>query len=144
MMPDRTRIEGMVPHAGAMCLLDAVIEWDDTHIACAAARPDASHPLARDGQVPAIAAAEYAAQATALHGALLDDCVSPRAGMLAKLVDVNLYNANLPGTGSDLRVRAEMLGRLATGCMYSFEVANNDGLIANGRLIVAFQPVPTT
>lgn len=143
MMPDRARIERMVPHAGAMCLLDAVLEWDDAHIACLAAEPQLEHPLARNGQVPAIAAAEYAAQATALHGALLDTSVGPRNGMLAKLVDVNLHNAYVTANGA-LRVRADLLGRLATGCMYGFEVANDDGPIANGRLIVAFQPGAST
>lgn len=139
MMPGRELIERLVPHAGAMCLLDAVTGWDATSIACSAAAPGTSHPLARDGAVPSIAAAEYAAQATALHGALIDQAGGPRAGALAKLVDVELCRPHLRA-GSAVSVRAEMLGRLATGCMYGFEVSDGQEAVARGRLIVAFEP----
>jgi len=46
---DRAGIESRVPHAGRMCLLDTVEDWDESTITCAAAAPDATHPLARDG-----------------------------------------------------------------------------------------------
>ena len=67
---DRAAIARRVPHAGDMCLLDAVVRWDATAIECHAGVPRERHPLARDGVVPAVAAIEYAAQATAVHGAL--------------------------------------------------------------------------
>ena len=133
---DRAGIERLVPHAGAMCLLDAVIEWSATTIACTSALPAADHPLARKGRVPAIAATEYAAQATAVHGALLEDAGSPRAGMLATLVDVQLAGAAMPADGGALSIRAELLGRSAAGCMYRFEVGTARTLIASGRLTV--------
>jgi predicted hotdog family 3-hydroxylacyl-ACP dehydratase len=140
MMPDRARIAQLVPHAGAMCLLDAVTEWDAAHIACTSAGPGATHPLARGGRVPAIAGAEYAAQATAIHGALLEDAHEPRAGVLAKLIDVALHEAWFPAGGAKLTVRAEMLGRVADGCMYAFRVDSANEPITSGRLIVAFAP----
>jgi predicted hotdog family 3-hydroxylacyl-ACP dehydratase len=143
MMPGRERIEQLVPHAGAMCLLDAVTGWDASTIECTAAGPGASHPLARAGGVPAIAAAEYAAQATALHGALLDCASESRGGALAKLVDVELGRPYFSGSHS-VSVRAEMLGRLAAGCMYAFEVSSGEDAIARGRLIVAFAPGAAT
>jgi predicted hotdog family 3-hydroxylacyl-ACP dehydratase len=140
MMPDRARIEQLVPHAGAMCLLDAVTQWDAAQINCSSAAPAASHPLARDGRVPAIVATEYAAQATAVHGALLDGAGQPRAGMLAKLMDVNLHSASFaPGEGP-VTVSATLLSRSGGGCMYAFEVASPGRPIASGRLIVAFAP----
>ena len=48
MMLGRTQIERLVPHAGAMCLLDAVMAWDSSSIDCTSARPTAQHPLARE------------------------------------------------------------------------------------------------
>ena len=141
MTPARARIEQLVPQAGAMCLLDAVAQWDAVHIVCNSAEPGPAHPLVRDGSVPAIAAAEYAAQATALHGALLDDATEPRSGMLAKLIDVELHSPRFPPGGGAVTVRAELLSRLATGCMYSFEVSNTSQAVASGRLIVAFGSV---
>jgi predicted hotdog family 3-hydroxylacyl-ACP dehydratase len=138
MMPGRAQIERLVPHSGAMCLLDAVMAWDSSHIACRSAAPAAQHPLTREGRVPAIAACEYAAQAVAVHGALLDGVQDARDGMLAKLADVELRMSYFPlGTG-DVSVRAELLGRLATGCLYAFDVASHDQAVASGRLIVAF------
>lgn len=141
MMPDRSRIERLVPHAGSMCLLDGVVEWDAMHIVCRAPEPDAGHPLARGGGVPAIAAAEYAAQATAVHGALLDDASEPRAGLLAKLMEMELHGACFPAGGGALTVRVEVLSRVARGCLYAFHVAGTSQPIATGRLIVAFPPV---
>ena len=141
MMPDRARIEALVPHAGSMCLLDAVLEWDDVHIVCRAPEPDAAHPLARAGSVPAIAAAEYAAQATAVHGALLGDATAPRAGVLAKLMEVQLHGSCFAAGGGALTVRADLLGRLDRACLYAFQVAGAAQPMASGRLLVAFPPV---
>lgn len=138
MMPDRARIEQLVPHAGAMCLLDAVTQWDAAQITCRSAEPGALHPLARDGVVPAIAAAEYAAQATAVHGALLEHAAQPRAGMLAKLMDVALHSEDFPPGA--VNVSATLLSRSGGGCMYAFEVGAAGQAIASGRLIVAFGP----
>ena len=106
---DRAGIERRVPHAGAMCLLDAVTQWDATHITCVACAPGATHPLARDGAVPAIAAVEYAAQATAVHGALLDTPVSPRGGVLAKLSNVELHAECIRADGGPLSTRAAVM-----------------------------------
>ena len=138
MMPGRAQIEQLVPHAGAMCLLDAVTNWDASHIACSSAEPGAAHPLARDGRVPAIAACEYAAQAVAVHGALLDGVHGARDGMLAKLTDVELCTPFFPVGAAGVTVRAELLGRLATGCLYAFDVSSTGQAVASGRLIVAF------
>ena len=139
-MLNRAQIEHRVPHAGAMCLLDSVQQWDAATIVCRAAAPTAAHPLAGAHGVPALAAVEYAAQAAAVHGSLLDSSDSPRQGMLAKLSDVELCTATLEPVGGALMIRAEMLSRVATGCMYSFEVSDQRACVARGRFLVAFQP----
>lgn len=134
----RADIERRVPHAGRMCLLDGVLHWDRQHIVCQAAAPGADHPLARDGRVSSVIAPEYAAQATAVHGALLDAQARPRAGVLAKLAQVELLQAEIPSDAGALQVRAELLSREASGCLYAFEVAAAGQPVAHGRLIVAF------
>ncbi|HEV7913762.1 MAG TPA: hydroxymyristoyl-ACP dehydratase [Albitalea sp.] len=138
-MLNRTQIESRVPHAGAMCLLDSVQQWDATTIVCQALAPTGAHPLARAQAVPAVAAVEYAAQAAAVHGSLLDATDSPREGMLAKLTEVELCATTLDAAGGALTVRAEMLSRVANGCLYSFEVSDRRACVARGRLLVAFQ-----
>lgn len=135
------RIERNLPHTGAMRLLDAVIEVSSTHIVCQAPPPDANHPLAVDGDVPAAVAAEYGAQASAVHGGLIEQGGTPREGMLAKISDTALLGAVIPRDRGALLVSATLLGRTAAGCMYSFELACGGECIARGRIMVAFRNV---
>ena len=137
---DRSVIERLVPQTGAMCFLDSVTHWDAHSISCSAPAPDENHPLLRSGKVPAITAAEYAAQATALHGALLDTATTPRAGMLAKLSDVEVHRAWFPTDERRLSVQATLISRTLGGCLYSFDVASAHQPIASGRLMVVFTP----
>jgi len=88
-----------------------------------------------------VAAAEYAAQATAVHGALLDGRPAP-AGMLAKLSNVKFHSDCIPADGGPLAVRARLLGRGPSGCLYDFEVDCAHHPIARGRLMVAFAATP--
>lgn len=138
MIVDRARIERLVPHDGSMCLLDTVTDWDATHIVCRAPEPGTDHPLARGGNVPAVATSEYAAQATAVHGALLDNASAPRGGMLVKLMNVELHLPCFPVESGPLTVRADLLSRTSGGCLYAFQVGGATQPIAEGRLIVAF------
>jgi predicted hotdog family 3-hydroxylacyl-ACP dehydratase len=138
-MLNREQIQRRVPHSEAMCLLDSVQHWDATTIDCRAAAPTTEHPLARASVVPAIAALEYAAQAAAVHGSLLDASATPRAGLLAKLSDVELAPQAALRPAEALSIHAELLVRAAAGCLYSFEVSQGRGLVARGRLMVAFQ-----
>ena len=135
---DRAAIACCVPHAGAMLLLDSVVQWDPTHIVCCAAAPGAEHPLARGGEVPALAAIEYGAQAAAVHGFLVEQPSAPRPGMLAKLTGVQLYAARIPADRGALSVTAQLLSRVAQGCLYDFQVVCAGQAVANGRLTVAF------
>lgn len=136
-MLTRSEIQSRVPHAGSMCLLDTVSSWDATTIVCEAEAPTSQHPLADAGRVPAVVGVEYAAQAAAVHGSLLDATVAPREGMLAKLSEVALAPGYLDGP---LRVRAELISRVAAGCMYAFTVHDAHRCCARGRLLVAFRP----
>jgi predicted hotdog family 3-hydroxylacyl-ACP dehydratase len=137
-MLNRAQIEVRIPQAGSMVLLDRLVRYDQTRIVCEAAPPTPEHPLARAEGVPAVAAVEYAAQAAALHGALLDSNSEPRHGMLAKLSKVELIGDWLGVPSSRLTVQAELLVGGESGCMYSFTVHDQRGSGARGRLLVAF------
>ena len=139
---DRAAIERRLPHAGDMCLLDAVQQWDATDITCVAAAPSAAHPLARGGVVPAVAAAEYAAQATAMHGALLGGGRTP-AGMLAKLSNVE-FHAKLHSGGRRPSGRARSSARPKRR-QAAFTISKSTVRITrllSGRLMVAFTAPP--
>ena len=67
---NRPDIARLIPHAGRMVLLDGVLDWTAETLrarACSHRAPD--NPLRRAGRLSVIAGIEYAAQATAIHGA---------------------------------------------------------------------------
>src|SRR5215472_13155556 len=84
----------LIPHQGAMCLLDAVLAWDDDGIhASTDSHSRADHPLRGEHGLHAVHLAEYGAQAMAVHGALLarrQGEAAPRPGRLVSLRDVAL------------------------------------------------------
>ena len=75
-----------------MCLLDAVLEWSDTLIVCrAVSHADPANPLRAENRLGAAAGIEYAAQAMAVHGALIaGDDAPPRQGYLTSVRSVAL------------------------------------------------------
>jgi predicted hotdog family 3-hydroxylacyl-ACP dehydratase len=63
MQIDQAGIRALIPHAGAMCLLDRVESWDATHIRCVTdSHHRADNPLRQSNGLRAICGVEYAAQ----------------------------------------------------------------------------------
>jgi hypothetical protein len=79
-MMDRQAIAARIPHQGSMCLLDTVLRWDAEEILCqTGSHLLADNPLRAAGRLGVANAIEYAAQAMAVHGALLaGDAARPR------------------------------------------------------------------
>lgn len=81
---DRAWITRNIPHHGRMCLLDEVVFWDPDRIRCSSAsHASPANPLRARGQLGIACGIEYAAQAIAVHGALLAAAVAgqtPAAG----------------------------------------------------------------
>ena len=86
---DRRWIAARIPHAGSMCLLDSVIAWSDSGVVCrASSHRQPANPLRSDGTLGVLAGVEYAAQAMAVHAALLEPAgAAPAAGYLASVRD---------------------------------------------------------
>ena len=69
---DRARITALIPHQGAMCLWDEVLDWDAGAIRLRTAGHRASdNPLRSGGGLRAVHLCEYGAHAKAVHGGLL-------------------------------------------------------------------------
>ena len=138
MLIDRDQIAALIPHAGAMCLLDGVVHWDATHIACTASSHRAvDHPMRADGQLGTACAIEYAAQAMAVHGALsLHPGQRPRAGLLVGVRETALAATPLDAVAGDLAIEAEQLSGGAGGVIYRFEVRGDGQTLASGRATV--------
>jgi len=144
MLMDRARIAQLIPHAGAMCLLDGVLEADAERILCVAhSHRDRANPLARDGRLRAACGVEYAAQAMALHGALSQvRAHKPRAGYLASLRDLHLYAAFLDDVGPELLVEAQHLLGEGTNVIYRFALRADARMLLEGRAAVVLEALP--
>jgi predicted hotdog family 3-hydroxylacyl-ACP dehydratase len=132
----------MIPHAGTMCLLDAVLSWDDHTIVCRShSHHNPHHPLGKNGKLSAIHAVEYAAQAMAVHGGLLartkGEHIKP--GYLAALKDVCLHVEQLHDVPQALTVKAEQLMAQGGNLMYTLEVTAGKQMIATARATVVTQ-----
>lgn len=127
-----------IPHQGTMCLLDRVTAWDDSSIVCSASSHRApDNPLRGQGRLGAACGIEYAAQAMAVHGALLARTdAAPRVGYLASVRSVQLLVPRLDDVAGDLTVRAERVTGDANNILYQFTVAAGDQLLLSGRAAV--------
>ncbi len=135
---DRSWIAARIPHSGAMCLLDAVLTWDDARIHCTAtSHRDPANPLRSHGQLAAVCGIEYAAQAMAVHGALRDAAQArPRAGFLASVRSVEARVARLDMIDAPLDIEAERIGGDGNNVLYSFTVRGGERILLTGRAAV--------
>ncbi len=137
---DRAAIARLVPHAGAMCLLDRALAWDAEGVTCEAdSHRDPDNPLRRDGRLPAVCGVEYALQAMALHGALLAKGAAQPAGYLSSLRDVSFNGGGaerLDAVAGPLGVRASALAAEAGGFIYRFEVEGGGRTLLMGQAAI--------
>ena len=136
---NKAEIRTLIPHSGAMCLLDSVTEWDDRLIVCISdMHRDPANPLRRDGRLSAVHAFEYGAQAAAVHGGLRARAAGATAppGYLAALRDAHLYVMRLDDVASPLQVCANRLFGDAANTVYECRVSADDVLLASGRIII--------
>ena len=137
----RERIASLIPHAGTMCLLDAVVSWDATSIRCRTGSHRCNDsPLRRpDGSIGAVCGIEIAAQAMALHGRLIGDTAArPTPGYLTNVRDVRLHAERLDRDSGDLVVDAVLLAGDERGASYRFVVGGALGVLVTGRATVLF------
>ncbi len=137
-MLDHAWIAARIPHQGAMCLLDAVVDWSETAISCrAVSHADPANPLRADNRLGAAAGIEYAAQAMAVHGALLAATDErPRRGYLASVRAVALHVDRLDDLPGELDVRAERLSGDGNHILYRFAIAHAGRILVEGRAAV--------
>lgn len=136
-------VEGLIPHRGAMCLLDSVESWNEHTIVCRATshrRPD--HPLRCGADLYALCAIEYGSQAVAAHGSLLAGSVSAQDGrVLASVRDVVINVAVLDDLVEPLTVRAELVLAHDHGRIYDIAVTAGSTTVLTGRIVVMAHPL---
>jgi predicted hotdog family 3-hydroxylacyl-ACP dehydratase len=118
-----------------MCLLDSVLRWDAEEILC----QTGSHLLAdnplRAGRLGVANAIEYAAQAMAVHGALLaGDAARPRPVIWPACVKPAGIASGWMRLDTPLLVHALRLSGNDITAMYRFALHAGERLLASGRL----------
>lgn len=145
-MLDHAWIAAHIPHQGDMCLLDAVVDWSENTIFCrAVSHTNPANPLRADGRLGAATGIEYAAQAMAIHGALLagqDD--APRQGYLTSVRSVTLHADRLDDLSGALEVQAERLSGDANNILYQFSVGHAGRCLLAGRAAVVLDAAALT
>ena len=138
-MIDRATLLGLVPHQGAMCLWDRVLDWDDTRIRLATAtHRDPAHPLRGAQGLRAVHLCEYGAQAMAVHGGLRgrEAGLPVRPGMLVALRGIRLHVPYIDAFDGELVGEAEAVAESADSQQYAFRILHGDRLLAEGRAAV--------
>jgi predicted hotdog family 3-hydroxylacyl-ACP dehydratase len=133
------QIAGLIPHSGSMCLLDRLESWSAQHIVCAADNHrDPQHPLRTHTGLLAPCAIEYAAQAMALHGALvgLEAGTPASPGYLASARAVQLHRLRLDDLPGELHIEATRQAGDARQILYAFTVSHAGQPVAEGRAAV--------
>ncbi|VWD26446.1 3-hydroxylacyl-ACP dehydratase [Burkholderia lata] len=135
---DHAWIAAHIPHDGAMCVLDTVDAWDVHRIRCSAtSHRDPHNPLRSHGRLAAVCGIEYAAQAMAVHGALLGAHEArPRVGYLASVRNVDAFVDRLDTFAQPLAVEAERVSGDARSVLYAFALRCGDRLLLSGRAAV--------
>ena len=132
-MIDRARIEALIPPGGAMVLLDSIVAHDETSILCTTmSHRRADNPLLRDQRLPAVAAAEYGAQAAAVHGALLAEGPM-RPGRVVLLRALRWTRRFLEEIEAPIEVRAESLHRDGGNLAYGFALSAEGEELLSGE-----------
>lgn len=135
---DRGEIAALIPHDGAMVLLDAVEDWGPAFLlASTEAHRRTDNPLRRAGRLHAIAAIEIAGQAMAVHGRLIGDRV-PKRGVLGSLRDLHLHADWLDDIAGPIAVHAQLLTGWGKACAYRFRLQAGDRPLVEGRAGVFF------
>lgn len=122
-----------------MCLLDCVEAWDEQCIQCrASSHRAADNPLRGNNRLGAACGIEYAAQAMAVHGALLAPAgsVGARIGYLVSARSTRLHVPQLDNIAADLLVEATCITRSENNILYQFSISAASRLLLDGRATV--------
>lgn len=143
-----TEVAELLPHDGAMVLLDSVEKWSEAEIVCSSSSHTKSdNPLRVNGVLSVYAGVEYAAQAMAAHNALNARDVEvggeaespaqkPRQGVVAVASKIEASVLCLDEDPSPMVILVKSLDGTGDSSLYQFEIRQGDELRVAGRLLV--------
>lgn len=140
----KAELDQLLPHAGAMRLIDGVESWDETTIRCrTGSHQDPANPLRYGADLDAVAGLEYAAQAMGVHCGLLNRAQSTEGliGYVGGLRDVVIGIARLDDCHEELMIDATRLFDGGRSFMYDFAISSAGHNVMTGRASIFIQPV---
>lgn len=132
-MLGRDEIAALLPHDGAMLLLDQVESWSAAEITClTGTHCNPGNPLRRDSGLSVFCGVEYGAQAMAIHGSLLSGDQG-RPGVLASLRDLRCHVERLDDIEGNLTIQARLLHGERRSFLYAFTLWAADRALLQGQ-----------
>lgn len=138
-MIETEEICSLIPHDGAMCLIDKVTEWNDSYICCETmTHIDPGNPLRNQYNLPITSLIEYGAQAMAIHGGLLAKAKNEKMqqGYLAALRDISMVDGDASIFAGPLQIEATQLMASQGNMIYQFAIKAEDTDLISGRATV--------
>lgn len=131
---DHNWIAAHIPHQGDMCLLSHVASWNpEGLVAIADSHLALDNPLRAHDRLGAANGIEYAAQAMAVHSALLatsqqgmQDMARPSAGFLASVRNTVLHVSRLDDIAEALQIEVTCTHSEPNCILYQFAVLGRD------------------
>ncbi len=145
-MLNKDELGELLPHAGAMRLLDCVERWDHETIRCRArSHRDPTNPLRHGDRLDAIAGVEYAAQAVGVHMGLLAGrlLAAGSIGVVGGVRDVVFGRDRLDDCLEDLTIDAVRLFGDDRSGLYRFALSSDGRKVLSGRLSMFLKSEPT-
>lgn len=136
----------LIPHRGRMALIERVMECEaDAIVAESDNHRDGDHPLRSRDVLHAVHLCEYAAQAMAVHGALIAQAAGGMAhpGLLVALREVELHVARIDDLPAPLHIHAWREFADEHAWSYRFRVCHRERELATGRAMVMLQDEPS-
>jgi len=136
MLIARAELEQMIPHGQQMCLLDAVVEWNQQNIICTtSSHRYADNPLITDSRLGGMTLVEYGAQAAAIHVALIQQGdAAPQSAYLGAIKELTLNADFIEQIEGPLRVEADCILSSIGGAIYSIQVMSADQPLITARI----------
>jgi predicted hotdog family 3-hydroxylacyl-ACP dehydratase len=137
-------IARLLPHAGSARMIERVVRWNAQEILVTTTRHRSpENPLRCDGRLACVHLAEFAAQAMAIHGGLLDTAAghAPKPALLVSVRDLELKRDYIDDLEGELEVSASVLLAHPGNWQYSFAVTHGGALVASGRIAAIAQPL---
>lgn len=133
-------IENLIPHKGLMCLIDRIESWNESEIVCVAtSHLSTDNPLRNEGRLHIVHGLEYAGQAMAIHGSLVNEMPST-PGLIAGSRNLKFFAFHLDAIEEPLRIFARSLGKAPNGLVYSFSVSVTQSVLISGQCSIIFPP----